>query len=199
VALGQTIEGRWESNFGSEAPFALGVEEELLVVGEDNELLNRGPQAPRDAEPEAGEVDAELFKAMLETRSEVSANARKAVAELRDLRRELLDSGTRIMGAGVHPNAAPGEAAVHQNRRYALTEDTLQGVLRTPICGQHIHVGMPDAETAVRAHNGIRAHVPLLNALASNSPLASSRSNAWRRPPRSPASSAASPSSTTST
>ena len=69
MGLGQTTEGLWESNFGSEAPFALGVEEELLVVGEDNELLNRGPQALRDAEPEAGEVDAELFKAMLETRS----------------------------------------------------------------------------------------------------------------------------------
>jgi glutamate---cysteine ligase / carboxylate-amine ligase len=192
VALGQTTEGLWESNFGSEAPFALGVEEELLVVGEDNELLNRGAQALRDADPAAGEVDAELFKAMLETRSEVSANAQEAVAELRDLRRELLDSGTRIIGAGVHPNAAPGEAAVHQTRRYALIEDTLQGVLRTPICGQHIHVGMPDAETAVRAHNGISAHVPLLNALASNSPfwfgedsgLASSRTVIFRSYPR---------------
>ena len=64
--------------------------------------------------------------------------------------------------------------------------------LRTPICGQHIHVGMPDQGTAVRAYNGIRTHIPLLNALASNSPfwfgedsgLASSRTVIFRSYPR---------------
>ena len=86
----------------------------------------------------------------------------------------------------------PGEADVRQTPRYALIEDALQGVLRTPICGQHIHVGMPDQETAVRAYNGIRTHIPLLNALASNSPfwfgedsgLASSRTVIFRSYPR---------------
>jgi carboxylate-amine ligase len=51
---------------------------------------------------------------------------------------------------------------------------------------------MPDAETAVRAYNGIRIHVPLLNALAANSPfwfgedsgLASSRTVIFRSYPR---------------
>ena len=108
---------------------------------------------------------------MVESRSEISANAGRAVATLRQLRRELAESGARLMGVGVHPNASPGAAEVLQTPRYALIEDSLQGVLRTPICGQHIHVGMPDKETAVRAYNGIRTHVPLLNALASNSPF----------------------------
>jgi glutamate---cysteine ligase / carboxylate-amine ligase len=180
------------SNFGPETAFALGVEEELLLVGPDNELHDRGPEVLREADPAEGDVDAELFKAMVESRSEVSANARAAVADLREVRRELLRSGARIMGSGLHPNAASGEAAVHRSPRYALIEDSLQGVLRTPICGQHIHVGMPDAETAVRAYNGIRTHVPLVNALASNSPfwfgrdsgLASSRTVIFRSYPR---------------
>jgi carboxylate-amine ligase len=111
---------------------------------------------------------------------------------LREVRREVVDSGGRIMGVGVHPDASPGEGEVHQTPRYSLIEDSLQGVLRTPICGQHIHVGMPDAETAVRAYNGIRVHVPLLNALAANSPfwfgadsgLASSRTVIFRSYPR---------------
>ena len=38
----------------------------------------------------------------------------------------------------------PGEAE-STAPRYAVIQDSLQGVLRTPICGQHIHVGMPDA------------------------------------------------------
>ena len=65
-------------------------------------------------------------------------------------------------------------------------------MLRTPICGQHIHVGMPDEQTAVRAYNGVRTHIPLINALAANSPfwfgvdsgLASSRTVLFRSYPR---------------
>lgn len=51
---------------------------------------------------------------------------------------------------------------------------------------------MPDKATAVRAYNGIRTHVPMLNALASNSPfwfgedsgLASARTVVFRSYPR---------------
>src|SRR5215211_640246 len=181
-----------ESNFGTEAPFALGVEEELLLVGRDNQLVDRGRPVVRAADPDEGEVDRELFQSMVESRSSVVCRAGDAVRELAAVRRELLDSGARIMAVGVHPTAEPGEAKVDEARRYAAIEDTLQGVLRTPICGQHIHVGMPDAETAVRAYNGIRVHVPLLNALAANSPfwfgedsgLASSRTVIFRSYPR---------------
>jgi glutamate---cysteine ligase / carboxylate-amine ligase len=182
----------WESRFGIEPPFSLGVEEELLLVGRDNRLADRSARIVREADPAEGDVDHELFKAMVESRSGISANVRQAIAALREIRRELVDSSTRIMGVGVHPTALPGEGDVHQMPRYALIEDSLQGVLRTPICGQHIHVGMPDAETAVRAYNGIRVHIPLLNALAANSPfwfgedsgLASSRTVIFRSYPR---------------
>jgi glutamate---cysteine ligase / carboxylate-amine ligase len=192
VMLSKAAPELWQDNFGAETPFAIGVEEELLLVGDDNELINKASQLLREAEPDSGAVDGELFTAMVETRSEVSAVAGEALEALREVRRELLDSGARLMGAGLHPNAAPGEADVRQTPRYALIEDSLQGVLRTPICGQHIHVGMPDQETAVRAYNGIRTHIPLLNALASNSPfwfgedsgLASSRTVIFRSYPR---------------
>jgi carboxylate-amine ligase len=192
VTLSKAAPDLWQDNFGAEAPFALGVEEELLLVGDDNDLIDNASGLLREAKPDAGEVEGELFKAMVEARSEVSANAGEALEAMREVRRELLDSGARLMSAGLHPNAAPGEADVRQTSRYALIEDSLQGVLRTPICGQHIHVGMPDQETAVRAYNGIRTHIPLLNALGSNSPfwfgedsgLASSRTVIFRSYPR---------------
>jgi glutamate---cysteine ligase / carboxylate-amine ligase len=179
--------------FGKGPGFALGVEEELLLVGADNELLDRGRQAiQRTDEPEEGALTDELFKAMVESQSDVSRNANEAVDGLRALRCQLIESGSRLMGSGLHPNAAVGEGAVERGPRYALIADSLQGVLRTPICGQHIHVGMPDEQTAVRAYNGIRTHVPLLNALAANSPfwfgedsgLASSRTVIFRSYPR---------------
>jgi carboxylate-amine ligase len=51
---------------------------------------------------------------------------------------------------------------------------------------------MPDQETAVRAYNGVSTHIPLVNALASNSQfwfgedsgLASSRTVIFRSYPR---------------
>jgi carboxylate-amine ligase len=187
-----TLDSLSGSSFGVAAPFALGIEEELLMVGADGELLGRARRLVRASDPEVGEVAVELFEAMLEARSEISANAAEATAALAEVRRELLASGARIIGVGVHPSAEPGEAAVEQTPRYKVIEDSLQGLLRTPICGQHIHVGMPDEQTAVRCYNGIRTHVPLLNALAANSPfwfgedsgLASARTVIFRSYPR---------------
>ncbi len=182
----------WESNFGSAAPFAIGVEEELLLVDEQLELADRASQVLRRADPEEGEVSEELFTSMIETKSEISTTAGEATATLREARREVLASGNRLIGAGVHPSAETGEAEVRESDRYLSIARMLQGILRTPICGQHVHVGMPDRETAVRAYNGIRTHVPLINALGANSPfwfgedsgLASSRTVIFRSYPR---------------
>jgi carboxylate-amine ligase len=186
---------RWDprdSHFGVAPAFSIGVEEELLIVGPDNNLADQSTRVVRDASPSEGEVDRELFKAMVESKSEISTSSAEALGALREVRRELVESGARIMGAGLHPAASPGEGETNKSPRYASIAYVLQGVLRTPICGQHIHVGMPDEETAVRAYNGIRVHVPLINALAANSPfwfgedsgLASSRTAIFRSYPR---------------
>jgi glutamate---cysteine ligase / carboxylate-amine ligase len=129
---------------------------------------------------------------MVESNSEVSANAAEATEALSRIRSELIAAGSRVMGVGVHPNARAGEAEIHPAPRYQAIQGDLRGLLRTPICGQHIHVGLPDEQTAVRAYNGIRTHVPLLNALAANSPywfgedsgLASARTVLFRSYPR---------------
>ena len=136
---------RWESNFGSAAPFAIGVEEELLLVDEEMELAERASQVLRRADPEEGEVSDELFTSMIEAKSEISTTAAEATATLGEARREVLAAGNRIIGAGVHPSAETGEAEVRESARYLAIARMLQGILRTPICGQHVHVGMPDA------------------------------------------------------
>lgn len=182
----------WESNFGNGVAFSLGVEEELLLVDPANRLANRGRSA-HAVDPIGGEVDSELFKAMVESKTEIAPNARVATEALGRARAALLASGSRLMGSGVHPTAPAGIADIQEAPRYRLIADALQGLLRTPICGLHVHVGMPDEETAVRAYNGIRAHVPLINALAANSPywfgvdsgLASARTVIFRSYPRS--------------
>ena len=181
-----------ETNFGSHDAYSLGIEEELLLVGADHELLDHGAEVLDRAAPDRGALAGELFAAMVEGKSPICSTVADAAGALREVRRELLRSDARIIGAGVHPNAAAGSADVHDSPRYALIAQSLQGVLRTPLCGQHVHVGLPDTEAAIRAYNGIRTHVPLLNALAANSPfwfgedsgLASSRTVIFRSYPR---------------
>jgi carboxylate-amine ligase len=56
----------------------------------------------------------------------------------------------------------------------------------------HVHVGLPDPDTMIRVHNGLRAELPLLLALSANSPfwfgkdsgLASARTAILRSYPR---------------
>src|SRR5438128_1476262 len=50
-------------------------------------------------------------------------------------------------------------------------EHRLASLLTTPPCGLHVHVGMPDPETAVRVCNALRHRLPLLQALTANSPF----------------------------
>jgi carboxylate-amine ligase len=47
----------------------------------------------------------------------------------------------------------------------------LGSLLRTPPCGLHFHVGMPDPEAAVRLTNAFRLYLPALQALSANSPF----------------------------
>ena len=192
--MGSQLHGRtdWESNFGSHDAFALGVEEELLLVGEDNELVDTGAEVLRRADPERGELTAELFQAMVEGKSPVCKTTAQAIGALREVRREVLDWAPGSWAPG--SIRTPPPARRRCSRAPALRADRghLAGVLRTPICGQHVHVGMPDEETAVRAYNGIRTHIPLINALAANSPfwfgedsgLASARTVIFRSYPR---------------
>src|SRR3954453_3573800 len=78
----------------------------------------------------------------------------------------------RLLGAGGHPTGRFGDVRLRDGGRYELIGDSMRALMRqTPHCGVHVHVGMPDGETAVRAANGMRAWIPLLQALGANSPF----------------------------
>jgi carboxylate-amine ligase len=75
------------------------------------------------------------------------------------------------MGAGLHPTAELGDVEIAPGGRYAAADEELRGIVhRTPDCALHVHVGMPDAETAIRVCNSLRRSLPLLAGLAGNSP-----------------------------
>jgi carboxylate-amine ligase len=176
--------------------FALGVEEELIAVDPATLALSHtGWDALQDlvVAPAEGTVKPDTYAAMIEFASPPSRSAGEAIRSIGGLRRRLLESGTRAIGAGIHPDGAFGDVVHVDEQRYHEIHDQLRGLLRrTPTAALHVHVGMPDAETAVRVFNGLREHLPLLQALAANSPfwhgrdsgLASSRAQLFRGYPR---------------
>jgi carboxylate-amine ligase len=183
-----------ESAFGSHEPFSVGVEEELFLV---DPVTGRQANASAAVQARlgtvAGTVERELHACQVELITDVCASAGEAAGMLGGLRRAVVATGAGLLGSGTHPSAGEGEAEITDKRRYEQIRDLLGDAVATPVGGLHIHVGMPDAETAIRAFNGLRRHLPLLQALAANSPyrhgrdtgLASSREVTVRGWPRS--------------
>ncbi len=140
-----------------------------------------------------GTVERELHACQVELITNVHTSAGEAVRALRDMRRAVLATGAGILASGTHPSAREGDAAITHKERYERIHYLLGDAAVSPIGGLHVHVGMPDAETAIRAFNGLRRDLPLLQALAANSPfrhgrdtgLASAREVLLREWPRS--------------
>jgi carboxylate-amine ligase len=158
--------------FAPSAPFTVGIEEELLLVDARTGALE--PVADRILArmgTSAEEADHEVYAASLELRSPPSSTCAGAVDALDELRAAAREAGATLMGVGVHPAAEDGDAPLVDTHRYRRVGETMRGLIRrTPECALHVHVGMPDAETAVRSFNGLRAHLPLLQGLSANSP-----------------------------
>jgi carboxylate-amine ligase len=136
----------------------------------------------------------EAFAALVELTTPVCADAVEAVSCLARMRGRLRAAGATTIGAGLHPNGRFGDVVHYPSERYRLIAREMRGLMeRTPTAALHVHVGMPDAETAIRACNGLRAHLPLLQALAANSPfwhgidsgLATARAHVFRALPSS--------------
>ena len=160
-------------HFGEGEPFSIGLEEELFVVDpDDGRLLNAAPDVVEQiGELERGGVNSELHRSMIELITGVCATVDEAVAELAELRREVLATGVGLVASGTHPTAVEGDSVITDSPRYRRIHDWLGDAGdATPVCGLHVHVGMPDAETAIRVFNGLRRHLPLLEALGANSP-----------------------------
>jgi carboxylate-amine ligase len=64
-----------------------------------------------------------------------------------------------------------GESVLVAKPRYEIVQKDLGNLLKTPPCGLHVHVGMPDPEAAVRLTNALRLYLPALQALSANSPF----------------------------
>jgi len=158
--------------FRPSAEFSLGVEEELHLVAPTTLAPDLRTDALLPGEWPAGQAKGEICDGVVEFVTPISAHAGEAVTRLGAMRAEAVSRGAGLLGAGAHPDARFGDVRHRPGRRYQQIGDTMRGVMRqTPHCGVHVHVGMPDPETLIRACNGMRKWMPLLQALGANSPF----------------------------
>jgi glutamate---cysteine ligase / carboxylate-amine ligase len=166
------MSGRDEHRFGSSRPLSLGVEEELLIVDEAGDLIHAAEDVLESVPADFAErVSSEIFTEQIELKTGICDGADAVLDDLDEARAAIFDSGFELLGCGLHPNSKVGEAILVAKPRYEVVQKDLGSLLRTPPCGLHVHVGMPDPETAVRLTNAFRHYLPVLQALSANSPF----------------------------
>ncbi len=121
-------------------------------------------------------MSPETHAAVVELATGVHAGVTGAAAELEALRIRLAEAldglGLLAAAAGMHPLDSGERTGVSAAPRYQLLESSLRLLAhREPTMALHVHVGVPDPEDAVRVMNRLRENLPVLLALAANSPF----------------------------
>src|SRR4051794_5637251 len=166
------------SAWATTEPFTLGVEEEVMLVDPRTWGLAQAIDEvlPRLPAWMAGRVHPETHAGAAELATGVQLTVRGALDELCSLRRSMKETceacGLAVASAGTHPFTVWRETTVSSGARYEAIYGSMRELARRePTFALHVHVGVPDPEDAIRAVNGLRAHLPLLLALSANSPF----------------------------
>jgi glutamate---cysteine ligase / carboxylate-amine ligase len=154
----------------SSAPaLSVGVEEELFLVDREAlELVSAIECVAPDGDPR---VKPELFACIAEVTTPACRDADEALAELRGLREKVAER-IGIVAVGTHPLAIAERQDVAPVKRYARLAAGFGEVVFTQlVCGLHVHIALQDAETALRAFEGVVPWLPTLLGLSANSPF----------------------------
>lgn len=168
---------------GSRAAFTemgtVGVEEEFFVVDEDGHPVAGSDELVYERDPPSllrDSIDHELFKFVLETQTPKLGGPQRAPEMIERCRDALVEyaaeSGYRIAVAGLHPTANWREHEHAEKPRYRSQLDRIQYPQhRNTTAGVHVHVGVDDPDKAMWVANETRWYLPVLLALAANSPF----------------------------
>jgi glutamate---cysteine ligase / carboxylate-amine ligase len=179
-AAGERVRPAWAKWSGGHAlgPYTLGVEEEAMLLDPRTWALAHRiddllPRLPKDTQDH---VTAETHGSAFEVQTGISRTVGESIEQLLELRLELartLDTlGLRAAVSGTHPFAIWQEIAVSAGERYQFVYGSMRELARRePTFALHVHVGLPNEETAIRVNDRMRVHLPLLLALSANSPF----------------------------
>jgi carboxylate-amine ligase len=141
--------------------------EQLRDAGQSDEVLRES-------------ICGELISSEVEIVSGVGANLHDALARQRERRRRLFAlaaaQGVALAATGTHPWADYREQPIIDTEHYRRVEEGLKYVAwRNNTFSMHVHVGVRDADRAVRVCDRLRPVLPLLLAISANSPYLDGR------------------------
>jgi carboxylate-amine ligase len=154
----------------------VGLEEEFLLVDATSGVpLPKSAEVAKAAARLGVDIQLELSQAQLEINTSVCDTSDEVRTELLHLR-SVLAAGAREVGGIVLAVATAPVGAIDQvvtdKPRYQRIGQRYPALAREqPVCGCHVHVAVPDRDTAVRASNHLRPWLPTLLALTANSPI----------------------------
>ena len=155
-----------------------GIEEEFHLV--DPETFALAPSPDLSASAMLGEaglhLHAEITTTQLETASGVCTTLDELRAELACTRAEAAAaaaaSGRALLAASTHPFGSWRDQELTAAPRYeAMVVRWAVLAQQQDIAGCHVHVGVPDLETAVAVMDRARPYLPLLLAMTGSSPF----------------------------
>jgi len=155
-----------------------GVEEEFHLVDPDSYRLTRSPAlAAAVLRREAGpHLHAEITTTQLEAVTGICTSLSQLRAELVTTRAEAAGAaaraGVRILAASTHPFDIWQQQDITPAPRYEAMVVRWAGLaMQQDICGCHVHVGVPDLDTAVAVMDRARPYLPVLLAMTGSSPF----------------------------
>lgn len=164
--------------FNHKHPFTIGVEEEYMICDPSSgELINRANEIMGAIDADRKErFSYELLLSEIEINTSVCKNVDEAVRELCELRNYVRQLGEkfdyRIGISGTHPTATPENQKFVQSDSYNWVSDQLHYYAERNITfATHVHVAVPDGDTAVHVTNSLRQWVAPLLSLSANSPF----------------------------
>ena len=180
--------------------FTLGVEEEFQIVDPQTwELRSHVSELLASSGPSLGDqIKRELHQSIVEVGTKICDNVDELENEIFRIRRELTGGAERVglavAAAGTHPFSHWKDQILTPGVRYDSIVEELQQLARSLlIFGLHVHVAVPDRQTAIDLMNQARYFLPHLLALSTSSPfwmgrdtgLKSYRTTVFRTFPRS--------------
>lgn len=165
--------------FDAPAPLTVGVEEEVMLL--DARTLDLAPAAADVVAALDGderfkpELPAAQLEIVLPPLGSAVAVERELRAARRDLAAALDPERFTLAGAGMHPFTHPlGELS--RGPRYDLIAAQYGDIARLQLVfALQVHVCVRGADRALAVYNALRGELPLVAALAANSPLLAGR------------------------
>ena len=158
--------------------FTLGIEEEFAIIDPTTrelrshiqEILEGGRVMLKE------QIKPEMHQSVVELGTEVCDSIQHARAHVVELRSRLAElagkAGLKIASVGTHPFSHWRDQQITEGERYKQIIEDMQLLARANlIFGLHVHVGIPDRESAIQVMNQVRYFLPHIYALSVNSPF----------------------------